>query len=117
MKEARWRSKTVISEILHCDAIKTYPSNYFEMYWKVKGGDEIGYCNSARQCWRMRSQLLEDERIQVVSISSGTLSIKQTFLEESKETRIAVTFTCDVHNSDNKKDISDATSVYSFKCK
>ena len=117
MKEWGPRFKTVISEILHCDAIKTYPSNYFEMYWKVKGGDEIGYCNSARQCWRMRSQLLKDKRIQVVSISSGTLSIKQTFLEESKETRIAVTFTCDVHNSDNKKDISDATSVYSFKCK
>ena len=66
-------------ETLDCDAIKKDPSKYLEMYWRVKGADgDIGYCNKDRKCFKNKSQLLEDKGIQVVSISSSTLSIKRT---------------------------------------
>ncbi|CAH3107504.1 unnamed protein product, partial [Porites lobata] len=58
-------------QTLDCDAIKRDPSKYLEMYWRVKGADgNIGYCNKDRKCSKTESQLLEDKRIQVVSISS-----------------------------------------------
>ena len=103
-------------QTLDCDAIKKDPSKYYEMYWRVKGADgEIGYCNRDRKCWETKSQLLEDKRIQVVSISSSNLSIKRTLPQ--KTTGHTVTFTCQVHKTDNTIDISEVTIVYSLECK
>ena len=103
-------------QTLDCDAIKRDPSNYFEMYWRVKGADgNIGYCNKERKCWKTESQLLEDKRIQVVSISSRTLSIKRTLPKET--TGDTVTITCEVHTTDNKILISEARTIYFLECK
>ena len=101
---------------LDCDAIKKDPSKYYEMYWRVKGADgDIGYCNRDRKCWETKSQLLEDKRIRVVSISSSTLSIKRTLPQ--KTTGHSITFICQVHKTDNAIDISEVTIVYSLECK
>ena len=35
-------------QTVDCDASKKDPSKYYEMYWKVKGAEEIGYCNPKR---------------------------------------------------------------------
>ena len=103
-------------QMLDCDAIKKDPSKYGEMYWRVKGADgDIGYCNRDRKCWETKSQLLEDKRIQVVSISSSTLSIKRTLPQ--KTTGHNTTITCEVHKTDNTIDISEVTIVYSLECK
>ena len=103
-------------QTLDCDAIKRDQSKYGEMYWRVKGADgDIGYCNRDRKCWETKSQLLEDKRIQVVSISSSNLSIKRTLPQ--KTTGHTVTFTCEVHKNDNTIDISEVTIVYSLECK
>ena len=112
------RERSIRSDIqtLDCDAIKKDPSKYYEMYWKVKGADgEIGYCNKERKCYKYKSQLLEDKRIQVVSMSSNNLSIKRTFPQKTKGH--TVTFTCEVHKTDNAIDISEVTIVYSLECK
>ena len=93
-------------QALDCDAIKMDPSKYYEMYWRIKGADEdIGYCNSERKCWETKSQLLEDTRIQVVSISISNLSIKRTLPQ--KTTGHTMTIQCEVHTTDNKIHISD----------
>ena len=63
----------------------------------------------------MKSQLLEDKRIQVVSISSRTLSIKRTL--PKKTTGDTVTITCEVHTTDNKILISEARTIYFLECK
>ena len=107
-------------QTLDCNAIRKDPSKYYEMYWRVKGADgEIGYCNSDRKCMetksKLRDKLLEDKRIQVVSISINTLSIKRTLPQ--KTTGHTVTFTCEVHKTDNTVDISEVTIVYSLECK
>ena len=103
-------------QTLDCDAIKKDPSKYYEMYWRVKGADgDIGYCNRDRKCWETKSQLLEDKRIRVVSISSSTLSIKRTLLQKTKGH--SITFICQVHKTDNTIDISEVTIVYSLECK
>ena len=103
-------------QTLDCDAIKKDPSKYYEMYWKVKGADgDIGYCDRDRKCWETKSQLLEDKRIRVVSISSSTLSIKRTLPQ--KTTGHSITFICQVHKTDNTIDISEVTIVYSLECK
>ena len=103
-------------QTLDCDAIKKDPSKYDEMYWRVKGADgDIGYCNKHRKCWKTKSQLLEDKGIQVVSISSTTLSIKRTLPQ--KTTGHNMTFMCQVHKTDNTIDISEVTIVYSLECK
>ena len=103
-------------QTLDCDAIKKDPSKYYEMYWRVKGADgEIGYCNRDRKCWETKSQLLEDKRIQVVSISSSNLSIKGTLPQ--KATGHNVTIECQVHKTDNTMDISEVRIVYSLECK
>ena len=103
-------------QTLDCDAIKKDPSKYYEMYWRVKGADgDIGYCNRDRKCWETKSQLLEDKRIQVVSISSSTLTIKRTLPQ--KTTGHSITFICQVHKTDNTIDISEVTIVYSLECK
>ena len=103
-------------QTLDCDAIKRDQSKYGEMYWRVKGADgDIGYCNKERKCWKTKSQLLEDKRIQVVSISSGTLGIKRTLPQ--KTTGHSVTIECQVHKTDNTIDISEVTIVYSLECK
>ena len=103
-------------QTLDCDAIKKDQSKYGEMYWRVKGADgHIGYCNRDRKCWETKSQLLEDKRIQVVSISTSILSIKRTLPQ--KTTGHTVTFTCEVHKNDNTIDISEVTIVYSLECK
>ena len=103
-------------QTLDCDAIKKDPSKYYEMYWRVKGVDgDIGYCNKDRNCSKTKSQLLEDKRIQVVSISTSNLSIKRTLPQ--KTTGHTVTFTCEVHRNDNTIDISEVTIVYFLECK
>ena len=103
-------------QTLDCDAIKRDPSKYLEMYWKVKGAEgDIGYCNSERKCWKTESQLLEDKRIQVVSISSRTLSIKRTL--PKKTAGDTVTITCEVHTTDHKTHVSDARTIYFLECK
>ena len=109
-------SSTGDIQTLDCDAIKKDPSKYYEMYWRVKGADgEIGYCNRDRKCWETKSQLLEDKRIQVVSISTSNLSIKRTLPQ--KTTGHNMTFICQVHKTDNTIDISEVTIVYSLECK
>ena len=103
-------------QTLDCDAIKKDPSKYYEMYWRVKGADgDIGYCNKERKCLKTESQLLEDKRIQVVSISSSNLSIKRTLPQ--KTTGHTVTITCEVHTTDNKIHLSEVRIVYSLECK
>ena len=103
-------------ETLDCHAIKKDPSKYYEMYWRVKEADRlIGYCNKERKCWKTKSQLLEDKGIQVVNISSSTLSIKRTLPQKTKGH--TVTITCEVHKTDNKIDISEVTIVYSLEGK
>ena len=103
-------------QTLDCDAIKRDPSKYLEMYWKIKGAEgDIGYCNSKRKCWKNKSQLLEDKRIQVVNMSSSNLSIKRTLPQ--KTTGHNMTFICQVHKTDNTIDISEVTIVYSLECK
>ena len=103
-------------QTLDCDVIKRDQSKYGEMYWRVKGADgDIGYCNRDRKCWETKSQLLEDRRIQVVSISSSTLTIKRTLPQ--KTTGHSITFICQVHKTDNTIDISEVTIVYSLECK
>ena len=101
---------------MDCHAIKRDPSKYFEMYWRVEGADgDIGYCNKERTCWKAKSQLLEDKRIQVVNISSSTLSIKRTLPQKTKGH--TVTITCEVHKTDNTIDTSEVTIVYSLESK
>ena len=103
-------------QTLDCDAIKDDPSKYHEMFWTVKGDDRyIGYCNSQRKCWKTKSQHLEDTRIQVVSISSGTLGIKRTL--PKKTTDPTMTIRCEVHTTDNKIHISEVKIAYSLECK
>ena len=103
-------------QTVDCHAIKRDPSKYFEMYWRVKGADEdIGYCNKERKCWKNKSQLLEDKGIQVVNISSSTLSIKRTLPQ--KTTGHTVTITCEVHKTDNKIDVSEVKIGYSLERK
>ena len=103
-------------QTVDCHAIKRDPSKYFEMYWRVKGADgQIGYCNKERKCWKTKSQLLEDKGIQVVNISSSTLSIKRTLPQ--KTTAHTVTITCEVHKTDNNIDISEVTIGYSLERK
>ena len=103
-------------QTLDCNAIKKDPSKYYEMYWRVKGVDgDIGYCNEERKCWETKSQLLEDKRIQVVSISTSILSIKRTLPQ--KTTGHNMTFICQVYKNDNTIDISEVTIVYSLECK
>ena len=103
-------------QTVDCHAIKRDPSKYFEMYWRVKGADgDIGYCNKERKCWKTKSQLLEDKGIQVVNISSSTLSIKRTLPQ--KTTGHTVTITCEVHKTDNKIDVSEVKIGYSLERK
>ena len=103
-------------QTVDCHAIKRDPSKYFEMYWRVKGADgDIGYCNKERKCWKNKSQLLEDKGIQVVNISSSTLSIKRTLPQ--KTTGHTVTITCEVHKTDNKIDVSEVKIGYSLERK
>ena len=86
------------------------------MYWKIKGAEgDIDYCNKDRKCWKTESQLLEDKWIQVVSISSRTLSIKRTL--PKKTAGDTVTITCEVHKIDNNIDISEVTIGYSLERK
>ena len=103
-------------QTLDCDAIKRDPSKYLEMYWKIKGAEgDIGYCNSERKCWKNKSQLLEDKRIQVVNISSDTLSINRTLPQKTKGH--TMTIICQVLTTDNKVHISEDTIVYSLESK
>ena len=103
-------------QTLDCDAIKRDPSKYLEMYWKIKGAEgDIGYCNSKRKCWKNKSQLLEEKRIQVVSISSDTLSINRTLPQKTKGH--TMTIICQVLTTDNKVHISEDTIVYSLESK
>ena len=103
-------------QTLDCDAIKRDPSKYLEMYWKIKGAEgDIGYCNSKRKCWKNKSQLLEDKRIQVVNISSDTLSINRTLPQKTKGH--TMTIICQVLTTDNKVHISEDTIVYSLESK
>ena len=103
-------------QTVDCYAIKRDPSKYFEMYWSVRGADgDIGYCNKERKCWKTKTQLLEDKGIQVVNISSSTLSIKRALPQ--KTTGHTVTIKCQVHTTDNSIHISEVTIVFSLQSK
>ena len=101
-------------QTLDCDAIKKDPSKYYEMYWKVKGGKEIGYCNRNKTCWILK-RFLEDKSIQLVNISSGTLTINRTLPQNT--TGHNVTITCEVQTTENKVHVSEVTIVYSLESK
>ena len=66
---------------IDCDgAIKKAANKYVDLTWKVKGdGDNlnIAYCNRDGNCHVIKNSL-EDERIQVLDISNGTLSITRS---------------------------------------
>ena len=103
-------------QTLDCDAIKRDPSKYIEMYWRIEGAEgDIGYCNSKGKCWINKRQLLEDKRIQVVSISSHTLSIKRTLPQKTKGH--TMTIICQVFTTDNKVHTSEDKIVYSLESK
>ena len=97
-------------QTLDCDAIKKDPSKYYEMYWTVKGDEEIGYCNHDKKCWAVKSSR-KDHGIEVVSISSSTLTIKRTL--PKKTTAHTVTIRCMVFTTDNKVHESEVQ----LKCK
>ena len=60
------------------DAIKKAANKYVDLSWTVNGdGDRIASCNRNRNCLVIKNSL-EDERIQVLDISNGTLSIKRS---------------------------------------
>ena len=101
-------------QTVDCDASKKDPSKYYEMYWKVKGAEEIGYCNRNKTCSISKS-FLEDKGIQVVSISSGNLTINRTLPQ--KTTDHNVTIACEVHTTDNTIHIYEVTIVYSLESK
>ena len=102
-------------QALDCAAIEKAPSNIKDLYWKLKGSeDEIAYCNGNKKCWTLIS-LLEDNRIQVLNISKGTLNIKRTLPQ--KTAGHTVTFVCEVHTSDNQVHLSESKSTYSSECK
>ena len=101
---------------LDCDAIKEDPSKYYEMYWKVKGAEVIGYCNPNKTCWTLKS-FLEDKRIQVVNISSATLMLSINRTLPQKTTGHTMNITCEVHTTDNKIHVSEDTIVYSLESK
>ena len=107
------RSIRVYIQTLECDAFKKNLSKYYEMYWRVKGAEEIGYCTTAGKCWKTKSQPLEDKSIQVLNVSSGTLSIKRTLPQ--KTTGHNVNIQCEVHTTDNRVHVYEAKIAYSCK--
>ena len=58
---------------------------------------------------------VEYKGIQVVSISTSTLSIKRTFPQKTRAH--TVTFTCEVHKTDNRIDMSEVKIGYSSESK
>ena len=75
--------------------------------------DAIGYCDR-NKCGTFNN-FLEDNRIQVLGISKGTLSIKRTLPQ--KIPGQTVTFVCEVHTTDNNVRVSEAKIIYSLECK
>ena len=65
-------------------------------------------------CSKSKSSL-EDNRIQVLNISNGTLNIKRTLPQ--KTAGHTVTFVCEVSTTDNKVHLSEAKITYSSECK
>ena len=104
-------------EALDCAAIEEAPSKIQDLYWKLKGSevnDAFGYCNDKMICSKSNSSL-EDNRIQVLNISKGTLNIRRTLPQRTAGH--TVTFVCEVQTTDNHVHVSEAKSTYSSECK
>ncbi|KAM7430419.1 hypothetical protein ABFA07_018858 [Porites harrisoni] len=103
-------------EALDCAAIEEAPSKIQDLYWKLKGSevnDAFGYCNDKMICSKSKSSL-EDNRIQVLNISKGTLNIRRTLPQRTAGH--TVTFVCEVHTTDNHVHVSEAKITYSSEC-
>lgn len=101
---------------IDCDgAIKKAENKYVDLTWKVKGdGDDIAYCNgNSGNCGVIKNSL-EDERIQVLNISNGTLSIKRS----SPQTKIhSVSLLCVVEKDTGTQYTQEVKIYYSLMCK
>ena len=100
---------------LDCDdAIKKAANKYLELTWKAKGdGDDIAYCNRTRNCHVIKNSL-EDERIQVLDISKGTLSIK---LSSPQKKSHSVSLLCVVETEAGQIYTQEVKIYYSLMCK
>ena len=100
---------------LDCDdAIKKAANKYLELTWKTKGdGDDIAYCNRTRNCHVIKNSL-EDERIQVLDISKGTLSIK---LSSPQKKSHSVSLLCVVETEAGQIYTQEVKIYYSLMCK
>ena len=97
------------------DAIKKAANKYVDLTWKVKGdGDniDIAYCNSDSDCHVIQNSL-EDERIQVLDISNGTLSIKRSSPQSKSH---SVSLLCTVE-TDTDIYTHEVKIYYSIMCK
>ena len=100
---------------LDCDdAIKKAANKYLELTWKAKGdGHDIAYCNRTRNCHVIKNSL-EDERIQVLDISKGTLSIK---LSSPQKKSHSVSLLCVVETEAGQMYTQEVKIYYSLMCK
>ena len=97
------------------DAIKKAANKYLDLTWKVKGdGDnlDIAYCNRNGNCHVIKNSL-EDERIQVLNISNGTLRIKRSSPQRKSH---SVSLLCIVE-TDTGVHTQEVTIYYSLTCK
>ena len=95
------------------DAIKKAANKYVDLTWKLKGdGDRIAYCNRNKSCHVIKNSL-EDKRIQVLDISSGTLSIKRSSPQRKSH---SVSLLCIVE-TDTDIYTREVKIYYSLMCK
>ena len=109
------RSANDVQKIDCDDAIKKAANEYLDLTWKVKGdGDnlDIAYCNRNRSCHVIKNSL-EDERIQVLGISDGTLSIKRSSPQKKSH---SVSLLC-VVETDTGIHTHEVKIYYSLMCK
>ena len=100
---------------IDCDgAIKKAENKYVDLTWKVKGdGDDIAYCNGNGNCDVMKNSL-EDEKIQVLNISNGTLSIKRSSPQTKSH---SVSLLCVVEKDTGTQYTQEVKIYYSLMCK
>ena len=98
------------------DAIKKAANKYVDLTWKVKGdGDDldIAYCNRNRNCQVIKNSL-EDERILVLDIFNGTLSIKRSSPQKKNH---SVSLLCVVEKDTGTQYTQEVKIYYSLMCK
>ena len=107
------RSANDLQKIDCDDAIKKAGNKYVDLTWKVNGdGDNIAYCNSDRNCHVIKNSL-EDERIQVLDIYNGILSIKRSSPQRKSH---SVGLLC-VVETDTDTYTQEVKIYYSLMCK